>query len=340
MMKAAGNERGSVLVFMTLMIVLLLIMVGMGLDTGYLTYSRNMGQSAVDSAALSAVSALPSGDHGQVVGRAAQFNSNNDYVESSTNSIGNANVTYVRYDFDSNQIVEYGAPIATANGVRVSLEGGNAISTPAFLTPLFRLFGASAPSKNEVNVSAVATITAVPSIPITIWSFLCQDFNYALKSGVKIQIQHPTEDEETGENACWTTFKDCSSGSKDINELFKVGQTCSGNNVTEGLTAGVSEICQNRGQVNNSLFEAEQFFTKHPETEWWTVPVIGGGGNCDPENPTKIVSWAQIKPTEYKTTGNPKYIIADLKCGPNLIHQPTGSLCFSHRLVREPGKGY
>ena len=33
-MKAAKNERGSVIVFVTLMIVILLIMVGLGLDTG------------------------------------------------------------------------------------------------------------------------------------------------------------------------------------------------------------------------------------------------------------------------------------------------------------------
>ena len=59
-MKHLENQRGAVLIFVTLMIVLLLIMVGLGLDTGSLTYSRNQGQAAVDAAALSAVSGLPS----------------------------------------------------------------------------------------------------------------------------------------------------------------------------------------------------------------------------------------------------------------------------------------
>ena len=331
------NERGSVLIFVTLMIVLLLIMVGMGLDTGYLTYSRNMGQSAVDSSALAAVSALPSGDHDQVVSRAAGFNSINDYVGSPNNSIGSANVTYVRYDYDLNQIVEYGAPIGTANGVRVALEATNAISTPAFLTPLFRLFGASAPSNNAVNVSAVATINSKPSIPIALWSGLCPSVDYTVKSDVQIQLQHPTQDED-GENACWTTFKDCSSGAADIKALFNISQTCSPSSSIGGVSLG-TEICQNRGQANSSLFEAEEFFTTH-DGEWWTVPVIAGGGNCDPQNPTPILNWAQIKPKSYQTTGNPKYIIADVKCGPNLVYQPTGSLCHSHRLVREPSKGY
>jgi hypothetical protein len=40
-MQPLKNEQGYALVFMTLMIVLLLIMVGMGLDTGHLSYVRS-----------------------------------------------------------------------------------------------------------------------------------------------------------------------------------------------------------------------------------------------------------------------------------------------------------
>jgi Flp pilus assembly protein TadG len=54
-MHSGNNQKGSVLVFMTLMIVLLMIMVGMGLDTGSLVYIRAQGQAAVDAAALAAV---------------------------------------------------------------------------------------------------------------------------------------------------------------------------------------------------------------------------------------------------------------------------------------------
>ena len=55
-MQPLKNEQGYALVFMTLMIVLLLIMVGMGLDTGHLSYVRSQGQPAVDAAALAAAS--------------------------------------------------------------------------------------------------------------------------------------------------------------------------------------------------------------------------------------------------------------------------------------------
>src|SRR5688572_27717753 len=221
-MSSVRNDKGSVLVFMTLMIVLLMIMVGMGLDTGQLTYSRATGQAAVDAAALSAVSALPSRIDADVKTRAKAFVLNNNYVDSPNNKIGNANVSYVKYDFDTNQITNYSEPIATANGVRVALEQatGSAIATPAFLTPLFKLFGGSAPGANNVNVSAVSVITSKPSIPIALWSNVCAQ--NGVEYDVKIQMQHPTKDGENpaGENACWTTFFDCSSGAPDIKAGF------------------------------------------------------------------------------------------------------------------------
>src|SRR5437016_9062936 len=61
-MQSIKNERGAVIVFVTLIIVLLLVMVGMGLDTGHLAYVRSQGQPAVDAAALAAASAIPSGN--------------------------------------------------------------------------------------------------------------------------------------------------------------------------------------------------------------------------------------------------------------------------------------
>ena len=145
-MAAVKNERGSVIVFATLMIVVLLIMVGMGLDAGNLVYSRSMGQAAVDSAALSAVTAIPSRDPNLVNARAAAF-TENTYYKSSGSPITSANVTLVKYD-DLTQAITVAANIDEANGVRVGLEANNPyvsktatpIQTPAFLTPVLRLF--------------------------------------------------------------------------------------------------------------------------------------------------------------------------------------------------------
>lgn len=338
-MSSMSNDRGSVLVFMTLMIVLLLIMVGMGLDTGQLTYSRSMGQSAVDAAALSAVSGLPSRIPAEVESRAAAFNSTNNYIGSSAgNTIGSNNVSYVKYDFTTNQITNYAEPIATANGVRVALEKAtnSAITTPAFLTPLFNLFGSSAAGANNVNVSAVSVITVKPAIPIAVWSNACSGSG----TDVIIKMQHPDQKSDGGENSCWTTFLDCSSGAPDIKAGFQVAGSCSGSRINGEIDLGTA-ICQNRGQVNSVLTAADQFFMVDYPNRWWLVPVIGGGGNCDPSNPTVVTNWAKIYPKQVVTKGNPKYIRADVVCGPELINDDLeAGLCFSHRLVREPGKGY
>jgi hypothetical protein len=79
------------------------------------------------------------------------------------------------------------------------------------------------------------------------------------------------------------------------------------------------------------------FFTDYPN-RWWLIPVIGGGANCDPTNPTKVTKWAKIYPTDIVRTGNPKYITANLVCGTTLDQETESSLCFSHRLVREKAK--
>jgi Flp pilus assembly protein TadG len=330
-----NNQRGSVIVFITLMIVVLMVMVGLGLDSGQLTYTRATGQGAVDAAALSAVSGLPSRDAAQVIARATDFNSTNDYTGSAKNLITGANVSYVKYDYTSNTITNYNEPIETANGVRVALEGSTAMKTPLFLTPLMNLFGTKTSGVQNVNVSAVATVTTRPAIPIALWSNMCPQ-NGVMYIDKVIQMQHPDQDGGV-ENACWTTLLDCSSGAADIKAGFQVAETCSGNAINGQIQIG-TPICQNKGEVNSVLGTAQQFFmTDHPN-QWWLVPVINGGGNCAAEDPTAIVNWAKIYPKEIVKTGNPKYIKADVMCGPNLIHEAS-SLCFSNRLVREPAKG-
>ena len=289
-MRAQKKERGSVLVFVTLMIVLLLVMVGLGLDTGQLTYVRNQGQAAVDAAALAAVSALPTRNAAQVEGRAAAFNAANTYVESPTNQIGSANVSYVKYDFAANDLVSGTWTVANANGVRVALEtasGGSAITTPVFLTPLMNLFGTNTAGTKDVSVSAVAVITETPSIPITLWQAQCPTTDGDQATGVKIQMQHPDQKVDGNENACWTTFYDCSSGAPDIKAGFTAAGECSGGGLTSSVGIG-SLICQNRGQVNTVMKAAEQFFFTDYPNRWWIIPVIGGGGNCDPTNPTTV----------------------------------------------------
>jgi Flp pilus assembly protein TadG len=342
-MQNLTNEQGSVLVFITLMIVILMVMVGFGLDTGFMTYTRNTGQSALDAAALSAVSGLPdarrTNSDAPVNNRAVVYNSDNNYVTSNQNPIASTNVSYVTYDFSTGAIA-YGVSRNAANGVRVAMESANndPLQAPAFLTPLLKLMGKSASASNPVSVSAVATIQARPAIPIALWETQCGVGNPP-QTDVKIEMQHPDQT-DTGENACWTTFFDCSSGAPDIKGGFTTASTCSGSGIDGNITIG-SLICQNKGQVNTVLGAAQDFFLDTPANfgQWWIIPVLSGGGNCSPTNPTAVKDFAKIRVTKVDKTGNPKYIQADIQCGQSL-NALDESLCFSHRLVREPTKGY
>jgi uncharacterized membrane protein len=131
-MQTVKNEHGYALIFVTVMIVLLLIMVGMALDSGHLAYVRSQGQPAVDAAALAAASAIPSGSWSTVTNRAAKFNpggtnpgTGNNYLDSPNNAIDQQNVTLVKYDNATGEFATSGVSIANANGARVALENKN-----------------------------------------------------------------------------------------------------------------------------------------------------------------------------------------------------------------------
>ena len=141
-MQTVTNERGSVIVFITLMVVILMVMVGIGLDTGHMTYSRNLGQGAVDAAALSAVSGLPTRNPRTIADRAA---------------VTMAQMTTMKA-WQSNQAPPMSATSSTITqpilsrittnrsqrptAYRVALEGAERYQPRGlFLTPLMRLFG-------------------------------------------------------------------------------------------------------------------------------------------------------------------------------------------------------
>src|ERR1044071_5147299 len=293
-MSSVRNEKGSVLVFITLMIVLLMIMVGMGLDTGELVYTRSTGQAAVDAAALSAVTALPAAiakaDDSEVLARAKAFASTNNYTDSTNNPIKNTNVSYVQYDFLNNKVTNYNVALGVASGVRVALEADSAMKTPAFLTPLMKLFGSNAPASNNVSVSAVSVISGRASIPIALWSSQCGSPVTAKKSDVKIKMQPPGS-----ETACWTTYLDKSSGSPDIKALFDASGSCSGLPIGD-VDLGIP-IYENKGG-DTSVFDTAQSFFEDPlhTGRCWIIPVIQPpvGGNCNIKDPTPITDWAQL----------------------------------------------
>jgi len=325
------NEHGSVIVFVTLMIVLLLIMVGMGLDTGQLTYTRSQGQAAVDAAALAAVSGIPSGSATEVNQRVAAFNSTNDYVKKSSNPIGSANITYIQYN-EITGAIDNLPGITNANGVRVALEQNNpytgtapgtGINTPVFLTPLMKLFGQSAPATADVNVSAVAVLKALPGVPIAVMSNLCSG-----SGSVRLRDAN-----ESTDNSCWTTYTDAS---KTVQTLFEASASCSGLPAnTDQITIGTS-IGLNDDTSTPTYQDAASFFCPGGTcAKCWIAPVIPNG-SCS--SSASISDWARICPSEVKLTATDKYIKATVSCNQTLF-RVDHNLCFSPRLVRDSKSG-
>jgi Flp pilus assembly protein TadG len=292
-MHCVKNERGSVLIFATLIIVLLLIMVGMGLDTGHLAYVRSQGQPAVDAAALAAANAIPTANLTTITDQAAKLNpgggnpgTGNDYMDGSSNAIGPNNVTLVKYDNNTNTFTTSGVTVANANGVRVALENSNphggtagaAMQSPLFLTPLLNLFGHATNNTADVSVSANAVIRALPGLPIAVIQNLCG--------------KTTTLDFQSGGSgtAGWETYHIENASTTEVRNLWEALPLCSGQPIVD------IGYCGNLANgVNATIFNQhiKPKFEANP-TDCYLIPVVPNGGNLN--QCQKIVDWAQFCP--------------------------------------------
>src|SRR6266542_4496182 len=354
------NDSGSVLVFITLMIVLLMVMVGMGLDTGFLTFSRSMGQRAVDMAALAGAAGLAKEDATEIKSNIEQLNTPNDYVNRTAGSnaidgtVSGKNVTLMTYDFTNNQITGTTTDITKATAVRVALEttnpytGGSsnsAVNTAAFLTPLLNLLGSNtASASNNVNVSAVAVIQAQPGLPIALNG--CDPAWAGTNTAIPWN-QTPSGGSNPN-NSGWTTYLDGSVSSPDVITLIHKIAACQGT----GAVGVGTNICLNNGQQTPDLREFEILIGNNTDgtPKCYLTPVIPSSSNftgCSNE----ILAYAQICPlavcgpgvngtknqnlcTEDSSFG--KYLFATVKsCNVGDPNRPSLSSCYSLKLVRE-----
>jgi len=349
--KPIKNQKGAVLVFVTLMIVLLMIMVGMGLDTGHLAYIRSQGQPAVDAAALAAASAIHTGEPAQVVNRATAFNSTNNYLDSPNNQIGSANITYVNYNSGTNTFTSQGSTIAGANGVRVALEtsnpyggaGGTAMKSPLFLTPLFNLLGIPTAKTTNVSVSAVAIVKSAPDLPIAMEQGLCSAKDE--KTGLYAQkeaklLQSNAADETSG----YTTFYINNASKTEIYNLLMGSIGCSG-----AASVGIGFCTQlNNGSITNIYSDFEKVFLEgKTEGRCYLIPIVASGvtyNGC-----SNILDFAQFCPkqgddgwgkgkTKNLDGGYDKYLIGDVTCGADLSNAKWAK-CHVTSLVRDAKSG-
>ena len=329
-----NNERGSVLVFVTLSIVLLLIMVGMGLDTGHLVYNRAQGQAAVDAAALAAASAIPTGSSTQVTDRATAFNSTNNYVDSPTNSITDKNITYVQYSATDGSINTSGVSIANANGVRVALETTNphtganpatAMISRVFLMPLLNLFGHNVDDTAELSVSAVAVKKAAPGLPIAIEEARCTQAN----------PQKLLQSSSQNDNSGYTTYWINNASAAQIRDLLKNAKSCGGGipSVGKGFPTNL-----NNGQISAVYSDFDDVFKNDP-SQCYLIPVVRNGSNWNQTEP--IIDFAKFCPDAQNPVvkkGNDKYIYGTVTCGQN-PYNTTNVSCYVPTLVRDIKSG-
>jgi Flp pilus assembly protein TadG len=298
-MRSVKNERGSVIVFVTLLIVLLLVMVGMGLDTGHIAYVRSQGQPAVDAAALAAAGAIPSGDLTTVTNQAAKFNpgggnpgAGNNYTDISNNTIAPENVTLVKYNNVTGAITASGVtidnadPNLRANGVRVALENNNpyggtvgaAMKSPLFLTPLFNLFGQTTDTTADVSVSAVAVPRALPGLPIVVVQSLC---------GTTATLDFQSGNSGT---SGWETYYIANASTTEVRDLWRSLPFCAGQPIVDigycgNLANGVNATIFN--EILKPMFKAE------PD-RCYLIPVVKDGGNLN--QCQNIIDWARFCP--------------------------------------------
>ena len=367
-MNQLKNQAGSVLVFITLMIVILMAMVGMGLDTGFLTFSRSMGQRAVDMAALSGAAGLAKLDVAAIKSNIEQLNATNDYVNRTGNMIDGTvdpgtgvgkNVTLLKYNFSTHSIESNApVPLSDANAVRVALETTNpysggtsnsAVKTPAFLTPLMNLLGGnSASGSNNVNVSGVAVMVGQPGLPIAL--------NGCDSDWVGTDTEIPWNQAPSGgsnpNNSGWTTYLDGSVSVPDVKALIHKIAACQG---TGGVGVG-NDICLNNGQQNPDLREMEILIGNNQDgtPKCYLAPVVPSSTNftgCDNE----ILAYANICPLAVcgpgvngsknqhlctKPNSFGKYLFGTVKsCNVGDPNAPGVSSCYSLRLVRESKAG-
>jgi Flp pilus assembly protein TadG len=347
-MQSVKNERGSVLIFATLIIVLLLIMVGMGLDTGHLAYVRSQGQPAVDSAALAAASAIPSGEMTKVTDQAAKFNpgaagnpgAGNNYVSSSnpSNKIGPNNVTLVKYNNVTGTFITSGvsidpkAPLSVrANGVRVALENNNphggtagaAMKSSLFLTPLLNLFGQTTSTTADVSVSAVAVLRALPGLPIVVVDDLCPN-----PTVTKELDFHPPN------TAGWETYYIDNTSTTEVRALWEALPFCSGQPIVDVGYCGNVANGTNETIVNGHL---KPMFKAEPD-RCYLIPVIKRpqGGNIN--QCQTITDWASFCPDKIDPFPKTGILKGTITCGQN-TWESRDTKCYVPFLMRDAKSG-
>ena len=161
-MNIRNNERGAVLAFVAMGLVLFMLFLGVALDTGWTVYVRSQGQARVDSAALAGAAGLfdqVEGTRETAAKQLAETFSDTENPVLTTDTDQDTDVIPMYYNPATQSLTEASswAPppngnftLPGANAVRVQ----NAVPTPLFFSGIRNVFGAGEQGAMDINVNA------------------------------------------------------------------------------------------------------------------------------------------------------------------------------------------
>ena len=288
-MKIINNNRGAAIVFAALFLTIMFLFIGIAIDIGWITYVKNQGQAAVDSAALSGASAIP--DETEVYNRVEAFNGKNAVINASQNHLSSSNVTFIAYD--GTDITP--ADPTSANGIRVAMEAESAIQTPFFFSVWRRFSGGTAPGSANINVSAIAVAPSKPSLPIALLGCEAgQGFEF---------VRTP----DTTDNSAYTSYTVQPANTNDFIDMVR-----DPNNNIPPVEPNESCIFLNNGEIPPVLRAIEQKYSPFTPSSCFIVPVFDDK-DIKPNQCKVFQRFAKICVTDVVDTGNPKYIQADVE---------------------------
>ena len=328
-MKAFGNERGQVFVLVGLALALLAAVVGFATDYAVLSYTRNQGQVAVDTAAVAGATGLPlyrsEGDPSEVYERIAALDAGND-VRGTAAELGDSGSTveFLIFDPATNSFTcEAGCDPEQVNAIRVTKNGGYA--TPVYFSWARNLLGGSNPAAHTINVSAASYLSCggeTPTGGVGVIALRECEINYPEDCDVPQVLQGGSD------NSAFTTFN--LTGSNVCKQIVEGNPP---SNLQDRIKVGDEINLVGTGQVTSCLAALDAEYshcgpancaTDPPDpTCIITLPVIDCAG---PESNALVVGFAHACVTDIQSQGNQKWVRGEIECDGEI--EGGGGACF------------
>jgi hypothetical protein len=183
------------------------------------------------------------------------------------------------------------------------------------------LFGQATNNTADVSVSAVATIQALPGLPIVVVEGLCDKGNVTLdfQSGGK-------------STAGWETYYIDATSTTEVRNLWRALPDCAGQPVVDiGYCGNIAN------GVNRTIFnEILRPMFKNNPNDCYLIPVIKQGGNLT--SCQNIKDWARFCPAPGDAAFPNEGLYGTVTCGQS-TWTSRDTKCYVPRLIRDAKSG-